>query len=197
MAVEVAHKCLQNEDTLEKRTVLNIEEIATLHKFCLDSIYICFRGKYYEQTFDTTMGSPVSVVVANLVIEEIEQTALSNFHSMPRLWKRYMYVDDMCATVYTLHKGLIPAFTQHLNVANKHIQSTLEEEQTGNLALLNLLLKRNHDGSMDISVYGKKPHSDKYMYLDFTSYQPLVHTQVVVTTLLEQPRLSSDAVGVH
>ena len=101
LAVEVAHKCLQNEDTLEKRTVLNIEEIATLHKFCLDSIYICFRGKYYEQIFDTTMGSPVSVVVANLVIEEIEQTALSKFHSMPRLWKRYE-----CAPIDYLARGI-------------------------------------------------------------------------------------------
>ena len=110
------------------------------------------------------MWSPVSVVVANLVMEEIEQIALSTFHSMPRFWKRY--VDDTCTA---LPKQLIPAFHQHLNGVNKHIQ----------LVFLDILLKHNHNRS----VYRKKMHTDRY--LDFTSHHPLVHKLSVVTTLFK------------
>ena len=89
LAVDVAHRRLQDDVTLEERTALKVEEIVMLLKFCLDAtyMYICFRGKYYQQTFGTAMGSPVSVVVANLVMEEIEQTALETFHSAPCFWK--------------------------------------------------------------------------------------------------------------
>ena len=66
LAVDVAHRRLQDDDTLEERTALEVEEIVTFLKLCLDATYICFRGKYYQQTFGTAMGSPVSVVVQSV-----------------------------------------------------------------------------------------------------------------------------------
>ena len=38
------------------------------------------------------MGSPVSVVVANLVMEEVEERAIDSFGQPTRVWKRF--VDD-------------------------------------------------------------------------------------------------------
>ena len=38
--------------------------------------------------FGTAMGSPVSVIVAYLVMEEVEDSALASFPSPPRFWKR-------------------------------------------------------------------------------------------------------------
>ena len=43
------------------------------------------------------MGSPVSVTVANLAMEEIEEKALSTFDNKLPFWKRY--VDDTCTVV--------------------------------------------------------------------------------------------------
>ena len=43
------------------------------------------------------MGSPVSVVVSNLVMEDVEERALRDFPTTLRFWKRY--VDDICAAV--------------------------------------------------------------------------------------------------
>ena len=40
---------------------------------CLDATYLAFEGKICQQVHGTAMGSPVSVVVANLVMEDIEQ----------------------------------------------------------------------------------------------------------------------------
>ena len=84
LAVNVAQKCPQEEYTLEDRTGLEEDEIVMLLKVCLNApAFICFRGRYYQQTFGTAMDSPVSVTVANLVMVEIEQMVLSTFHSPP------------------------------------------------------------------------------------------------------------------
>lgn len=42
---------------------------------------LAYEGKVYQQIHGTTMGSPVSLVVENLVMEDVEQEALSTFHT--------------------------------------------------------------------------------------------------------------------
>ena len=135
------------------------------------------------------MGSPVSVTVANLVMEEIEQTAISTYHTPPQFWKRY--VDDMCTV---LPKGSVDEFYRHLNGVNRHIQFTVEEEKDGCLPFLDILLTLDVDGSIQTSVYRKKMHTDRY--LDFSSHHPLSHKKSVAATLLRRARdLSSNAIN--
>ena len=73
LAIHVAKEQLQEDNTLEHRTALSINDIIQLLEFCLKATYFSFRGKYYQQIFGTAMGSPVSVVVADMVMENIEQ----------------------------------------------------------------------------------------------------------------------------
>ena len=44
------------------------------------------------------MGSPVSAVIANLVMEDVEQRALASSPVKPLFWKRY--VDGVISAVY-------------------------------------------------------------------------------------------------
>ena len=81
LAVDVAHKQLEEDEKLEERTVLEVEEIVMLLQLCLDATFVCSREKYYRQTFATAMGSPVSVTIANIAMKEIEQTAISTYHT--------------------------------------------------------------------------------------------------------------------
>ena len=74
----------------------------------------------YKQVHGTAMGSPVSVVVANLVMEDVEERALESFPSPPRFWKRY--VDD---TFTALPKTLITPFLDHLNDIEPSIKSSV------------------------------------------------------------------------
>ena len=41
--------------------------------------HLAFEGKVYQQIHGTVIGSPLLVVVANLVMEDVEQEVLSTF----------------------------------------------------------------------------------------------------------------------
>ncbi len=61
------------------------DEIITLLKFGLDATDLAYKGKVYQQVYGTAMGSPVSVAVANLVMD-VEQRALNHLRiSIPIL----------------------------------------------------------------------------------------------------------------
>ena len=49
------------------------------------------------------MGSPLSPIIANMVTEEIEQTALNTYLKPPFLWVRY--VDDVYAIMEKLRSS--------------------------------------------------------------------------------------------
>ena len=75
---------------------------------------------------------------------------------------------------------------------NKHIQFTLEKEENGTLPFLDVHLSRNTDGMMEISVYHKQTHTDRYF--DFLSRHLLPHKKSEVTSLLLRAKaLSSTA----
>jgi hypothetical protein len=56
------------------------------------------------------MGSPVSAVIANLLMENVEQSALASFPVSLSYWKRF--VDDVISTV---SRNEIDILLQHLN----------------------------------------------------------------------------------
>ena len=107
---------------------LSVSEICTLLEFCLNATYLAYRGVFYKQTFGTAMGSPVSVTVANLVMEDIEERALSSFPFPPRFWKRY--VDDTCCAIQSID---LDSFLEHLNSIESSIQFTVEKESDNTL----------------------------------------------------------------
>ena len=76
--------------------------------------YLCFRKKFYRQIFGVAMGSPISVIVANLVMESIENKMLKDFASPPRIWLRY--IDD---TLVVLKKTEVVAFHKFINNIEK------------------------------------------------------------------------------
>jgi len=62
------------------------------------------------------MGSPVSFMVADLIMEDVEQRALSAYLDPPPFWKRY--VDDTCMA---LPLDQVQAFHNHLNSVESSI----------------------------------------------------------------------------
>jgi len=54
-------------------TSLSPDEICTLLNFYLNAAYVAYKGIFYKQAHGTAMTSPVSVTVAALVMEDVEQ----------------------------------------------------------------------------------------------------------------------------
>ena len=98
---------------------------------CLDGTYFTFRNVTYQQIYGTSMGSTVSVVVANLVMEHVEKLAISSFVRKPRCWKRY--VDDVCCSVQECD---VNDLLVHLNSIEPSIQFTCEVEKNCHLPYL-------------------------------------------------------------
>ena len=87
LAVQVARQCLQEDSSLPERTSLTPSEIVSLLELCLNATYFAFRNTYYQQIHGTAMGSPVSVVAADLVMEDVESRAFSTYPQPPKIWK--------------------------------------------------------------------------------------------------------------
>ena len=146
----------------------------------MNTTYFTFREKIYEQVFGTAMGSPVSVVVANLFMEDLEQRAVATapLAIRPRLWVRY--VDD----AYEIApKDSVDNRLNNIDETGS-IKFTYEVEAEGKLPMLDAMVKRETDGKLTLSIYRKKTHTDQY--LSFNSHHPLHQKLGVVRTLLDR-----------
>ena len=92
---------------------LPTEDIMDLLNLCLTSTYFQYNGRHYKQLHGTAMGSPVSVVVAEIVMQHVEESTLATCRQTIPLWLRYV-VDTFTA----VHKDEIDDFHDHLNEQN-------------------------------------------------------------------------------
>ena len=96
--LQLALQC--TEATIQQSTVklpLPTEDIMDLLNLCLPSTYFQYNGKHYKQLHGTAMGSPVSVVVAEIVMQHVEERTLATCRQTIPLWLRY--VDDTFTAV--------------------------------------------------------------------------------------------------
>ena len=146
---------------------------------CLKSTYFSYGGSFYEQKEGAVMGSPVSAVVANLYMEFFEELALEWTPTRPRLWIRY--VDDIFCI---LRKSSTEELLHHLNGVRPTIKFTVERKEDGTLPFLDTLLRRREDGTLDVSIYRKPTHTDRYLH--FESHHPTLVKRGVVRCLQGQ-----------
>ena len=82
LAIQVACQKLEEDPSLSGRTDLSVDDIVGLLTLCLKAT-LSFRRKVHQQVHGTAMGSPVSIVIANLVMEGVEERAFATFYCPP------------------------------------------------------------------------------------------------------------------
>ena len=155
---------------------------------CLDTTYFQVNGEFYKQKKGTAMGSPVSVVVANLFMEEVERAALQSFTHPVKTWKRF--VDD---TFVIIGKEHVDALHEHLNIQASGVSFTVERETNGMLPFLDVEVRRQQDCSIKTGVYRKETHTDNY--LNFKSHHSAQHKESVIRALVKRGEVFSTDTG--
>ncbi len=135
------------------------------------------------------MSSSVSAVIANLVMEDVEQRALASAPVNPSFWKRF--ADDVISAV---SENEIDVLLLHLNSIVLSIHFTVERETGRKLTFLDICVHRTIEGSWKLMFYCKPTYTEKY--LSFNLHHPRSHKKSVATTLLQRAEsLTSNSVA--
>ncbi|XP_072021883.1 uncharacterized protein [Amphiura filiformis] len=158
---------------------MTVNHITGLLRYVLNSTDFQYNNEFYAQVEGAAIGQPVSPIIAEFFMEDFEKKALSSYPNPPRFWGRY--VDD---TFVIIKKSEVTAFTNHINSLHPSIKFTMEREDDGQLAMLDVLVKRAPNGSLKFQVYRKSTHTNQY--LSFSSHHPLQHKLGVVRALVDR-----------
>ena len=161
-AIKIIKKLLEEDPNLKQKTSMSVNHIVSLLAFCLRSTYFTFKDRFYEQQEGAAMGSPISPIVANLYMEDLETKAIQSAQKPPSFWRRF--VDD---TLTIMKSSQIGNFLQHLNSIVHHIQFTKEDSRPdGSMSFLDVLITPIEDRSLDTTVYRKPTYTDLYPQWD-------------------------------
>ncbi|XP_068756954.1 uncharacterized protein [Montipora capricornis] len=179
MAIDIVQRKLEKSDDWKNHIQLTKSQILDLLSFLLHNSYFIFEGTQYHQVSGCAMGSPVSAVIAELVMQEVEEKALETSPVRPKWWRRY--VDDSNAC---MKQNGVEVFHSHLNSMNANIQFTVEMPTITmgkkSIAFVDTNSTVNEDGKLEVGVYRKATHTSKY--LDFHSHSPAQSKRAVVKT---------------
>ena len=154
-ALIIIRRKLRSDKTLHRCTNLTADDIMELLKFLLSTTYFSYNGEIYKQIQGAPMGSPVSVVVSNLYMEDHEETAIATAPQdmKPQIWKRY--VDNLFEII---KKDQRDPFPEHLNSidATGSIKFTDEPQVDKTIPFQDTQITRKDDGSLKVKVYRKK-----------------------------------------
>jgi len=105
---------------MEKDTTIPFDEFVSTINFILSSTYFTFNNIICKQTFGTPMGSPLSPIIADVVLRDLEKKELDSINlSLPFYYK---YVDDIILTALKTANKI----TDILNTFNKSFHNRLQ-----------------------------------------------------------------------
>ena len=175
-AIKIINQHLENDQELQQRTPMSVQNIIMLLEFCLKNTHFVFQGRFYEQTEGAAMGSSISPIIANLYMEAFEKKAIITSPNPPSLWRRF--VDD----TFVIKKTQKDSFISHINSIDEKIQFTMENSRNdGSMPFLDTLATPCSDGSLNTKVYRKPAHTD--MYLQWDSHHTIAAKYKMVSTL--------------
>ena len=144
------------------------------------------NNQVYEQNVGTPMGSPISVVLAEIALQHFEDLMFENCRFHILFWKRY--VDDILCS---LEKDDISKFLLYINSINNNIKFELEIEENRNLNFLDIKIMKREEGLLSFGIFRKRTHTGKY--LDFKSNNPETHKRAVALTLFNRSKIICDS----
>jgi len=168
---------------IENNTRISKNEFLQAIKFVFTSTYFTFNNTIYKQTFGTPMRSPLSPVIVDIVMRDLETSCLNCVNCHITFY--YRYVDDIVMAVSSDDIDLI---FKTFNEYHDRIKFTNEYEESRSLSFLDLLLIIK-DNMLLIGWFHKKSFSRRF--LSFHSGYPLCHKISIMYGLVDTAFLLS------
>ena len=182
---------VKNLLNLNNVNVVIQNEIITLLETCLHQNYFSFDGKYYFSNEGLIMGNPLSPLLAEIFMNNIEKMIFKHPLTNKILYW-YRYVDDIlvCFIGTTRQLNVLETF---INSIHSNIKFTLEIEKDNSINFLDLTITRTNN-KHGFSIFHKPSHTDTtihnssvhpYQY-KMAAYNSMIHR------LLNIPMSESD-----
>jgi|GEM_PF-1112420 len=170
---------------IEKNTKLSLNQLIYAIDLILGSTSFAFNDRFYEQIHGSPMGSPLSPILADLVMEDLEVTCLNNLDFSVQVF--YRYVDDifMIIPITKLNQVLT-----NFNNYHPRLKFTYEIEHDNTLNFLNTSVIRTSNNTLITNWYKKPTFSGRF--INFYSSHPYVYKLNTIKTLVDQAILLSD-----
>lgn len=165
----------RNWNVISNHCNLDLDSVIKILKFIFDSNYCVFNNTYYKQIFGTPMGSKISPILANFVLDDVVKDCLSRIPFNIPFIKRY--VDDLLLAVPS---DKIDEVLNTFNNYNNDIQFTVEKETENSIPFLDMRVIRNElDNKLRTKWYRKSMSSGRY--INYHSYH---HPRMKINLML-------------
>ena len=165
--IEICERRFQMDKTLSKRTSVDVNTIISMICSCLTNTSFLYGGKPYQQLDCVAMAWPLSQVIEDIFMADLEEKALAGASEdiAPSVWKRYV---DNILSVVNRKKG--QQLLEYLNAQHGQIKFVMEEKRDRSLPFTDIGFSREEYRQVVGQVYRKPTHTNRYV--QFTSHHP-------------------------
>lgn len=178
-------KAIENRwNDISTKTTLTLSQFLYAIELILTSTSFQFNGEIFDQIFGSPMGSPLSPILADIVMEDLETHCLQ---LLPfKISTFYRYVDDIFAIIPAIKiQDTISIF----NSFHPRLQFTYETEKQGALSFLDTIVIR--DGENLITNWFRKP-TFSGRFINFLSHHPTRYKNNTISNLVDRAILLAD-----
>lgn len=181
LALEVVEK---RWNILQAYTSLPLEEFLDAVRMTLTSTYFAYEEKFYRQVDGCAMGASISSVIAQLVLEDLEEAIISQLDFTPPFF--YRYVDDCILAIPNYKSDYI---LNKFNSYHPKLRFTIELQENNQINFLDMTL-HNEKGKIRTAWYTKHTWSGRY--INFSSQHPVTQKKSVIAGLADRAIHLSD-----
>ena len=184
--LELVLKSLKNKKRNISRNIRNIpyDDIKKAVEFLYHNTYFTFNDTVYRQRTGTPMGSSVSSLFADIVMQDLENSCLKKLKFKTAFF--YRYVDDILTTV---PNDKIDFLLKTFNSYHPKLKFTSELEKNSKINFLEISINRNNDKLIN-NWQRKEICSDRTFH--FHSNHPIHQKISIIYSLVDKAILLSN-----
>jgi hypothetical protein len=170
---------LMTKNMIDNTTVT---QTITLLDTILSQNYLMFDNKYYQPNKGVAMGSPISALVAEILLQHYEENLLKNILDNSNIIYYNRYVDDILI-IYDHSKTNNNEIEHYINNIHPELIFTATDELNNSINFLDLKITRKQK-ELDINIYRKPTTTDTTIH--YTSNHPIQHKLAAYRFLLNR-----------